>query len=69
MDHFFSLAAILIFSCIVQFFYFTSQIKNVVQEEELSEIVNDESVISEKSDSELSPEKFKNFNYYIEKFS
>ena len=51
MDHFFITLAILIISCIVQFFYFTNNITAVI------------------TDEELSPEKFKNFEYYMEKFS
>ena len=61
MEHFFNLVGILIFSCAVQFFYFKSLTNNVV--------ISEESSNSEPTEEELSPENFKNFNYYIEKFS
>ena len=61
MEHLFNIIAILLFSCIVQFFYFTTTLKRIVPEESIDE--------EEIPEEELSPEKFQNFDYYIEKFS
>jgi len=65
MEHLFNIIAILLFSCIVQFFYFTTTLKRIVPEESIDE----EELQEEIPEEELSPEKFQNFDYYIEKFS
>ena len=65
MEHLFNIIAILLFSCIVQFFYFTTTLKRLVPEESIDE----EELQEEIPEEELSPEKFQNFDYYIEKFS
>lgn len=81
MDHIFNLIAILIITCMAQFFYFTSVVKNVRPEEETTEeevigeevygeeVPGEEVPEEEVPEEELSPENFNNFNYYIEKFS
>ena len=69
MEHLFNIIAILLFSCIVQFFYFTTTLKRLVPEESIDEEELQEEIPEEIPEEELSPEKFQNFDYYIEKFS
>ena len=64
MDHFFNLIAILIFSCAVQFFYFSHKFtytkpKQITDEEINTENTRKYSTESEITDEELSPENFR----------
>ena len=62
MEHFFHLIGILILACVTQFFYFNNLISKKVS-------VNKKSEDDLKTDKELSPENFRNFDYYLEKFN